>query len=109
RTEDMSIMVAHVNVNNLAGAWLAEDNKVAANSFLLAGYNAANLPAPGTSRNLTGANQIPFTALGYGTAGKYDTANTKYTPSGITADDARRFQNNTVTSLSGNAVQGTYY
>jgi hypothetical protein len=109
RTEDMSIMVAHVNVNNLAGAALAEYNKVAANSFLLAGYNAANLPAPGTSRNLTGANQIPFTELGYGTAGKYDTANTKYIPSGINADDARRFQNNTVTSLSGNAVQGTYY
>ena len=100
RPQDLAIMKARVKVP-AGGAALAEFNLVTnpANIFLLAPFPTTP-PAPG----MTVAANNQFTEIGYGTAGTYDTANTVYTPSVIANDDARRFQNNTVTSVDGSAL-----
>jgi len=106
--EDLSMMLAYVNVNNLTGDALTQFNRVGtpANNFLLAPFPAA-IPAPGNSAP---ANQ-KFTQLGYGVAGIYNTAMNRYREIAPTPDDARRFQNNTVTTIRGNNIPnyGRYY
>ncbi len=100
RPQDLAIIKATVKTP-AGGAALAEFNKVvsAANIFLLAPFPTAP-PAPGASV----ASTTKFTELGYGTAGTFNTALNRYIPSGVATDDARRFQNNTASSVDGPAL-----
>ena len=96
RPQDLAIMKARVKMP-AGGAALNEFNLVtsALNVILVAPFPTTP-PAPGASV----ASTTQFTEIGYGTAGIYNTATTTYNPVGG-ADDARRFQNNTATSVDG--------
>jgi hypothetical protein len=110
--EDIEIMQAEVNINALAGPGLAELNLVLnpLSQFLLA-PSAAAIPAstapnptmPNVDiRNFAPTANINFTQLGYGVGGIYD--NTVPSYKDTQPADARRFQNNTITSATGASV-----
>ncbi len=73
-----------------------------ANNFLLAPFAAAPPAA-----NKTNVVSQKFTELGYGFGGTYNPATATYISDN--APGTRRFQNNTVTKIFGNASDGTYF
>jgi hypothetical protein len=92
-TEDLSIVKATVNLASLTPAQLAYYNKVTAQTFLLAGFTG--VPSGGTA-----AANVPFTEYGYGTAGTFQPGPpAQYVSVTPGPGDARRFQNNTVTTV----------
>lgn len=93
-TQDLAIMQAVVNTAGLTPAQQAELNLVENNLVSLAPY--------------TQSGPQYFTQAGYGTAGTWNPAlgaNGGYTPVGG-QDDARRFQNNTITGMTANGPVG---
>lgn len=102
---DLAVVAAKVN---LTGGLLGNANKAAEYNIVTnAGNNALLRPfqvAPPAAGSSVAANQ-PFTEFGYGTAGTFDTANNKYVAVSALPDDSRRFQNNTINQVQGNAVR----
>jgi len=93
-TQDLAIMQAVVNTANLTPAQQAALTLVQNNLVTLAPY--------------TQSGPQYFTQIGYGTAGSWNAAlglNGGYTPIGG-QDDARRFQNNTILSMTANGPVG---
>jgi hypothetical protein len=102
---DMAIMAAKVNINS---GLLGNANNVAEYNLVTnPGNNALIRPfqvAPPAANSSVAANQS-FTQFGYGTAGTFDTANNKFVAVSPQPDDSRRFQNNTINQVEGNAVR----
>ncbi len=105
-TEDLSIMQGEVDINTLTPNQLAEYNQLIRNDITLTAAFSTLVPAAYSTNSVS---PVPFTEMGYGTAGIWNSDTKTYQPIAPQPDDARRFQNNSINTVFGNSIVGRYY